>query len=505
MYHTYFFIRKLSAELSQKVQGMKVLECFSQNKDELIIALANQQEQLFIKCALSPELGLISFQNNFSRARKNSIDLFSDILDKSVLNVKQVAFDRSFYFELEGDNQLLFKLHGRRSNVLLYTQDGPPRLFRKNLHADVNITIDQLAREINLIQPDERDIDQLKILLGKNNNIKSNSTDEIIGIAKDLLNASGFLISTDYKGVPEIKILGKDQSNISTHSPIEASNLLAKSFSQEYFLNKEKNEIRSLLNKKIKSTQNYIQKATLELDKIKNRRSFEEIANIVMANLHILPDSGGEKSVFDFYQDQDISIKIKPGTSPQRHAENLYRKAKNQKIELIKVTDNIEQKLLQQQDLQSLLSTLDKIKDFKELKLFKKQNKFEVEKIKEQNVPYNEYICNGFRIWVGKNAKANDELTLKFSHKNDLWLHARDAAGSHVLIKERPGNNIPNPVIEYAASLAAYFSKRRTDSLCPVIFTPKKFVRKRKGSPPGLVTLDKEQVVMVKPIKPEAI
>ena len=61
------------------------------------------------------------------------------------------------------------------------------------------------------------------------------------------------------------------------------------------------------------------------------------------------------------------------------------------------------------------------------------------------------------------------------------------------------GQKFPNDVIERAAQLAAYHSKRKTDSLCPVIFTPKKFVRKRKGDLPGVVVVDKEEVILVEP------
>jgi predicted ribosome quality control (RQC) complex YloA/Tae2 family protein len=68
-----------------------------------------------------------------------------------------------------------------------------------------------------------------------------------------------------------------------------------------------------------------------------------------------------------------------------------------------------------------------------------------------------------------------------------------------VLIKRQSGENYPKDVIEYAASLAAANSKRKNESLCPVVVTPKKFVRKRKGDPPGVVVVEREEVVMVEP------
>ena len=68
-----------------------------------------------------------------------------------------------------------------------------------------------------------------------------------------------------------------------------------------------------------------------------------------------------------------------------------------------------------------------------------------------------------------------------------------------MVVRQRPGQNFPNHIIEKAAALAAANSKRKTDSLCPVIYTQKKYVRKMKGSPAGQVIVEKEDVVMVEP------
>jgi predicted ribosome quality control (RQC) complex YloA/Tae2 family protein len=128
--------------------------------------------------------------------------------------------------------------------------------------------------------------------------------------------------------------------------------------------------------------------------------------------------------------------------------------------------------------------------------------KSEPAKPKNNNVkapPYHTFEFKGFQIWVGKNAEANDELTLMHTYKEDLWLHAKDVAGSHVIIKHQSGKNFPKDVIERAAQLAAYNSKRKTESLCPVAVTPKKFVRKRKGDPAGMVVVEKEEVILVEP------
>ena len=95
-------------------------------------------------------------------------------------------------------------------------------------------------------------------------------------------------------------------------------------------------------------------------------------------------------------------------------------------------------------------------------------------------------------------AKHNDAL-LKLAHKNDLWFHARGVAGSHVLLKNVEQKTVSTDVLEYAASLAARYSKNQHESLAAVIYTSPKYVRKFKGALPGQVRVDREEVVLVAP------
>ncbi|MFM8741850.1 MAG: NFACT RNA binding domain-containing protein [Cytophagales bacterium] len=179
----------------------------------------------------------------------------------------------------------------------------------------------------------------------------------------------------------------------------------------------------------------------------------------------------------------------------QRNAEVFYRKSKNQQIEIAKLRESIVSK---RKEIMSLETRILEVGQTGDLKFLRKAN--EVAQPKNAvPLPYRELEFKGFKIWVGKSAQANDELTLKHSFKEDLWLHAKDVAGSHVLIKHQASKPFPKDVIERAAELAAYYSKRKNDSLCPVSVTSKKFVRKRKGDPAGMVVVEREEVVMVVP------
>lgn len=107
---------------------------------------------------------------------------------------------------------------------------------------------------------------------------------------------------------------------------------------------------------------------------------------------------------------------------------------------------------------------------------------------------------DGMQVLVGRNARQNDALTFERAKPEDVWLHARGHAGSHVVILSN-GANVPETTLAFAASLAAYYSQARTDGAVDVIYAPRKDVHRVRGAGmhPGLVTVKQEQVVRVKP------
>ena len=95
---------------------------------------------------------------------------------------------------------------------------------------------------------------------------------------------------------------------------------------------------------------------------------------------------------------------------------------------------------------------------------------------------------DGFTILVGKNARQNEEITFHRAKPDDLWLHARNVAGAHVVIL-RAGREIPESTIEEAAKLAAHYSQARGEAKVDVLVTPRKNVRRMRGGKPGMVTV----------------
>ncbi len=105
---------------------------------------------------------------------------------------------------------------------------------------------------------------------------------------------------------------------------------------------------------------------------------------------------------------------------------------------------------------------------------------------------------DGFAILAGKNNRQNDHLTMKMAHPDDIWLHAREIPGSHVVIRTG-GKKVPPSTLEEAASLAALFSRARHSGKVPVDYTLRKNVSKPRGARPGFVIYTDFKTVIVDP------
>jgi predicted ribosome quality control (RQC) complex YloA/Tae2 family protein len=111
---------------------------------------------------------------------------------------------------------------------------------------------------------------------------------------------------------------------------------------------------------------------------------------------------------------------------------------------------------------------------------------------------------DGYVIWIGRNSRQNEQVTFRNAKSDDLWLHARDVPGAHVVIRN-DGRRIPDTLIESAAAVAAYYSSRQNDVRVPVDVTRCKYVKAIRGAGPGMVTYRNENTLMVSPRNEELL
>ena len=207
----------------------------------------------------------------------------------------------------------------------------------------------------------------------------------------------------------------------------------------------------------------------------------------------------------EYQTSENIKIKLNPKLSPQENIDKFFEKARDEKVnfkksqELLKFNKEIFDKTKQKYLLFKESDSEDEI-----LGIYESIRPQIEKKIKMDDglkFKYWHYILDGkYNIYIGRDSKSNDYLSVKFAKQNDYWFHARGMPGSHVVLKvDSKKEVIPKNIIKQAASLAAYYSKAKTAGTVPVSYTFAKFVYKKKGLEPGKVILTKENTILVKP------
>ncbi len=519
MHLNYHFLKFLCPELEKAFSGKEILACFSQSKDELIFQTSDENGERCIRAHLLPPQVYLSFPDGFPRAKRNSVNLFSEIIGDTIISCRVLSYERAFIFELNSGKILLFKLHGNRSNVLLYEKDAdsPFKLFRNEITDDRTLDWKSLEQNLDLSR------DRFEVLEGN----ASQFLPTLGAVPRSWLKERGYpeadlatkwqlmqdlldILDTPLYSLAEksgevvLSLLPEQNVKSSFSNPIQAVNELFYQALVKGNFEKEKNSLLKKYQDQLKKHQSYISKSSQKLEELRNSAPPSHLADVIMANLHEFGNGVSDKELLDFYTGKTVKVSLKPNQKPQDLAESLYRKSKNRQLEWAQLEKTIGQKIDQAESLKSKIEELEKSEDFRKLKSFKKTHG--EDKVLQKEVaalPFKVFEVDGFAIWVGKSASSNDEMLRNYTKKDDLWLHARMVPGSHVLIKLGVNDFPPIPVLERAAGLAAFYSKNKNETLAPVIYTRAKYVRKVKGSAPGSVIVEREQVLMVPPLGPD--
>lgn len=530
MHTNFYFLRQLAPALEINLTGLKLMECFSQDRDELVLVFAqargknNYYKPFYIKATLRPDFSGLLFPEVVQRARTNSVELFETVTGgeegagRTVIAVRSFLNERCLALVLEDNFTLLFKFFGNRPNLLIVEGNEVVDLFNHKLVADQQLVLDALDRPIDQSwEAFERagyDSKKLFPTFGKVVNtylaqqeLATKSAPDKWTLLQETLrqleHPRYYLTRFEHRPTLSLLPIGDAESEAYRREftePIEAANRFFISFNGLNTFEREKGDVLRFLDKRLKRAEALIEANLQRLIDREEGASHEEMGHILMANLHEVPERAETVTLTDFYRDQPISIRLKPDLSPQKNAENYYRKSKNEKIEEAHLQGQIAAREAEIEQTRQHRTTVEGIESLKELRRYvKKYGLLTDAPVEDPTQIFKQIDFQGYRILIGRNAKNNDLLTQRFTYKEDLWMHARDVTGSHVVVKYQAGKTFPKTVIERAAELAAWYSKRRTDSLCPVIVTPKKYVRKPKGLAEGQVVIEKEEVVMVVP------
>ncbi len=261
-------------------------------------------------------------------------------------------------------------------------------------------------------------------------------------------------------------------------------------------ISEKKKSLLKYVDSQIKKFKKIEKNIKVDLKKNENFENYKNIGDILAANMHQIKYGMKKVTVFDFYNNQEITINLDPLLSPNDNLNFYYNKYNKGKRTISALN-------LRFCDIQNEIKYFEEIKMFiekendfigieeieNELNLSdngnKIKNKIKLNKTKKRELLSFDY--KGFQIFVGRNNKENEEISFSKGQPNDIWMHIKDIPGSHVLIL-RNNQELPEDVLIYAANLACEYSKAKKGDKVTVDYCERKFIKKIKNSKPGNVT-----------------
>lgn len=241
---------------------------------------------------------------------------------------------------------------------------------------------------------------------------------------------------------------------------------------------------------------------------------------LLLSNLHAIARGAKSVRVLDYTLDPpaEVDIPLDPAVSPREQAEAFFKRAKrfergasvaaeraaaSQKE--VDALDALEREIQACENLDALDPLAMRAERLGVKSDFSAEPAPPKTREPARRVAYRTFVGSGDRlILVGKGASDNDVLTREHARPHDLWLHARDVAGAHVVVPLEKGAVCPPDLLIDAAHAAVHFSDARGETTFDVSYTPRRYVRKPKSSPPGLVVLDREKVLRLQ-LEPERL
>ncbi len=267
--------------------------------------------------------------------------------------------------------------------------------------------------------------------------------------------------------------------------------------------------LRSTVSSALSRTQN---KYAAFLDSIRQTEAFETArvnGELILANLHLARPGMSELVVDDYFVDPPVKrvIALDPAFNAQDNAKRYFKQYRKGKLGKAYAEGQIETLEREIQYLEGQLENIEKCDTLYELSEIREElvrerylrpdKAQQAKPAKKQSAPMRFLSSDGIVIYVGKNNRQNDALTFQTARLDNLWLHAKNIPGSHVIVDY--AGDPPESTLREAAMLAAYYSQARASSGVPVDYTPRKFVKKPSGSRPGMVIYTTNRTVYVSP------
>ena len=550
----YFTLRALANEWDAALAGWRLDAVWTQSPNELSVGLEHDGERRTLRVVCDPAAPLLFQTEGGGRQRRNTTDVFPDLAGRTLAAVRAADLDRHVFFELEGGAALQALLFGSRPNVLWV--ESPPRsgggavrgAFLRGAEWEGEPAPDPRAA------PDPRTPAEVRARWRPNRKTTAQAARSAAPLVPPALAADAVRRAGLDPAAPPADLdddaLGRLAASLAavraelerprptvtwrgeiaedllpappTHlgagwraEPFDTADAAARVYAKRALGQRRfqalYRPVAAALERAHGRRARSAEAMLDELSRPSRADRYETYAHLLMAQAS--GDGPGREAVTlpDIVGDGGpVEIPLDPALSAVENAERYYDKARRTR----RARDEAEGRWADVQAeadasgaLLDRLRALDRVADLETfladeaapLAAFVGRGGGEEAAEPFRRVP----LPGGFEALVGKHARGNAHLTTKVASPHDLWLHARGVPGSHVVVR-RAGrtDTVPPDAVRAAARLAAWFSTAKTQAVVPVTVTERKYVRPVKGGPPGLVRVDREDVVDVTPARP---
>jgi predicted ribosome quality control (RQC) complex YloA/Tae2 family protein len=489
--NNYYTLRLVCESLDRRYGGWVLTSVITHRKNLLEFRFASKSDSVVWTLSFLPHAAALFSGPYYAPPQSNALRFFEILEGRALQGVRIAEADRFIRLDFGDGDEILIQAYGPRGNVYHAVDGMVAEAFRRN------------ADWQGLPAPEPSPAASERVLLPKG--LPTAALEQIRTDPQPAWVAGhGFTLAS------EVFLPGER-----THRYAEVDEGVREAFRRirnESRLESRRGSLKTLLLRKHDGLRAVEAQLADERTRAERAAQYEHFGHLLMANAyHTSPEAGSDRiRLADWTRDNaETDVVIRPGSSLAESAQWYFQRAKEAKESARRAHGRLDEVRRQALAYELARDRLEHLTRAHELDHWLKDHAEVLRRAgmgpdgdEPTRTPYRSYQIGGYEVWVGRNAQSNDEL-LRLARKDDLWMHARGAPGSHVVIRchkraERP----PQAMLEAAASLAAWHSKQKGSSLVPVILTRRKHVRKPKGAPAGAVLVDKEEVLLVKPSLP---
>lgn len=303
-----------------------------------------------------------------------------------------------------------------------------------------------------------------------------------------------------------------DSRQHSRESIGEALDTLYRSLVSRTALEEERTQLSTAVRRALAARKQALKSIERTLAESGRSERYKQLGEILISNLHAVERGATLVRLADYFDPQmtEVDIELDEKLTPQENAERYFKRYQKARDAAAVASARREQTL---RDLESLSAAEKEVLDAASVDSVRAlRTELTGRGLLRSEAPRQErgeeefgghrirriVTADGWEILYGETSQANDHLTQRIARPNDVWLHARAVTGAHVIIRTAGhSGDVPRPVLDQAASIAARNSQARHSSLVPVDHTLKKHVRKPRGSAPGFVIYSHEKTIDV--------